>query len=176
MPDKPVYAKETPDRGWGLFAARDFAAGEFITKFEGPRVHIESMEGIPQEVWDHLLNVGPVDYVMPREPEVRTNHSCDPNAGLIDEVSLAPDRSPPSVGVAAPASQSPEIRPGHTPDLLFAEPQKLHPRRADHRDAHQHPVAHEAHGQCHPEGTPPVERILRRRAHTALIHGGVNLS
>ncbi len=86
---KPVYAKETPDRGWGVFAGRDFAAGEFITKFDGPRVHIESMEGIPQEVWDHLLNVGPVDYVIPREPEVRTNHSCDPNVGLVDEVSLA---------------------------------------------------------------------------------------
>jgi uncharacterized protein len=86
---KSVYSKETPGRGLGLFAAKNFQCGEIITRFEGPQVHIESMDGIPQEVWDHLLNVGVTDYLIPREPEVRTNHSCDPNAGLADDVSLA---------------------------------------------------------------------------------------
>lgn len=84
----PVYLKETPDRGYGVFAARDFSAGEIITEFTGPRVRIEQMEGIPQEVWDHLLNVGKDDYLIPREPEARTNHSCDPNAGIVNDVFL----------------------------------------------------------------------------------------
>jgi uncharacterized protein len=88
----PVYAKETPDRGWGLFAGRHFAEGEVVTKFDGPRVRIECMEGIPAEVWDHLLNVGPVDYMIPREPEARTNHSCDPNTGLLDDIYLVARR------------------------------------------------------------------------------------
>lgn len=89
----PVYSKETPDRGWGLFAARRFNAGEVVTRFDGPRVHIESMKGIPSEVWDHLLNVGPVDYLIPREPEARTNHSCDPNTGLVDDIVLVAMRA-----------------------------------------------------------------------------------
>lgn len=50
MMNAPVHTKETLERGWGLFAARDFAKGEIVTKLDGPRVHIESMDGIPAEV------------------------------------------------------------------------------------------------------------------------------
>lgn len=83
-----IYVKETSDRGSGIFAARNILKNEIITEFKGPRVKIEQVEGIPKEVWDHLLNVGVDEYIIVRDPAARTNHSCDPNAGIKGDVSL----------------------------------------------------------------------------------------
>jgi hypothetical protein len=51
-------------------------------------VKIERLEGIPREVQDHLFNVGVDEYIIAREPGVRTNHSCDPNVGITRDVFL----------------------------------------------------------------------------------------
>ena len=83
-----VYVKEKADMGFGIFAARDISKDEIIIEFKGPRVKIPDMTGIPREVWDHLFNVGVDEYVIAREPAVRTNHSCDPNAGIGRDVFL----------------------------------------------------------------------------------------
>lgn len=83
-----IYIRETPGRGFGVFATRDILRDEIIAEFKGPLVKIETMEGIPQEVWDHLLNVNVDEYLIVREPTARTNHSCDPNAGIIRDVFL----------------------------------------------------------------------------------------
>jgi len=83
-----IYVKETPDRGAGIFAARNIAKDEIITEFEGPKVIIEQAEGIPKEVMDHLLNVSVNEYIIVRNPAARTNHSCDPNAGIKRDVFL----------------------------------------------------------------------------------------
>ena len=83
-----VYVREKPDMGHGIFAVRDIAKDEIIAEFRGPRIKIEDMEGIPHEFWDHLLNVGVCDYIIAREPAVRTNHSCNPNAGIVKDVFL----------------------------------------------------------------------------------------
>jgi len=83
-----IYIKEAANRGSGIFAARDISKDEIITEFNGPFVKIEKMEGIPKEVWDHLLNVGVNEYIIARDPAARTNHSCDPNAGIIRNVFL----------------------------------------------------------------------------------------
>ncbi len=83
-----IYVKETPKRGLGVFAVRDIAKDEIITEFKGPRVKIETLEGIPREVSDHLFNVGMDEYLITKEPAVRTNHSCDPNAGIVKDVLL----------------------------------------------------------------------------------------
>jgi len=88
-----IYIKETPSRGSGVFAIRDILKDEIITEFNGPLIRIEQMEGIPKEVWDHLLNVGANEYIIAREPGVRTNHSCDPNAGIIKDVFLVAMRN-----------------------------------------------------------------------------------
>lgn len=86
--EEVICVKETPNRGVGIFAARDILKDETILEFKGPRIKIENMEGIPREVWDHLLNVGLDEYIIAREPAVRTNHSCDPNAGIVRDVLL----------------------------------------------------------------------------------------
>jgi len=83
-----MYVKETVGKGLGVFATRDILKDEIITEFKGPRVKIEQLEGIPREVQDHLFNVDADEYLITREPGVRTNHSCDPNAGIIRDVLL----------------------------------------------------------------------------------------
>lgn len=83
-----VVVKETPNKGRGIFATRDIRKDEVILEFNGPRVHIERLDGIPREVQDHLFNVGVGEYLIAREPGVYTNHSCDPNAGIVRDVLL----------------------------------------------------------------------------------------
>jgi uncharacterized protein len=83
-----VCVREEADMGCGLFAARDISQDQIIVEFKGPRIKIPDMTGIPREVWDHLLNVGVDEYIIAREPAVRTNHSCDPNAGIVRDVFL----------------------------------------------------------------------------------------
>jgi hypothetical protein len=83
-----VYVKESPDKGRGVYAARVIRKDEVILEFNGPYVKIESLDGIPREVQDHLFNIGPGEYLIVREPGVYTNHSCDPNAGIVRDVLL----------------------------------------------------------------------------------------
>jgi uncharacterized protein len=83
-----IYIKEAQNRGSGVFAARDISKDEIIAEFNGPLVKIEKMEGIPKEVWDHLFNIGVNEYIIARDPAARTNHSCDPNAGIVRNVFL----------------------------------------------------------------------------------------
>jgi len=83
-----VYVKETPKKGFGIFAIRNIRKDEAILEFNGPYIKIENIDGIPREVWDHLFNIGINEYIMAREPGVRTNHSCNPNAGIVRDVFL----------------------------------------------------------------------------------------
>ena len=88
-----IYIKEALNRGSGLFATRDISKDEIIAEFNGPLVKIEKMEGIPKEVWDHLFNVSVDEYIIARDPAARTNHSCDPNAGIVRNVFLVAMRN-----------------------------------------------------------------------------------
>ena len=83
-----VCVKEIPNKGRGIFAARDIQKDEVILEFNGPYVKIERLDGIPREVQDHLFNIGVEEYLIVREPGVYTNHSCDPNAGIVRDVLL----------------------------------------------------------------------------------------
>jgi len=83
-----VYVKESPGKGRGVYAAGDIRKNEVILEFNGPYVKIESLAGIPREVQDHLFNIGLGEYLIVREPGVYTNHSCDPNAGIVRDVLL----------------------------------------------------------------------------------------
>ncbi len=86
--EKLICVKDTPLKGLGIFALRDIRKSEIISTFTGPRVKIERLDDFPPEVVDHLFNVGTDEYLLAREPEVRTNHSCDPNAGIVKDVCL----------------------------------------------------------------------------------------
>jgi len=86
--ERLIYVNKTLEKGLGIFAARDIRKDEIISEFKGPRVKIERLEDLPQEVLEHLFNVGVDEYLVTFEPEVRTNHSCNPNAGIINDVQL----------------------------------------------------------------------------------------
>lgn len=71
------------DIGSGLFAARLIRAGETILPLHGPRYHRndpihDSDRGA------NLLQTGYRTYVLLGPPAVFANHSCDPNAGVMD--------------------------------------------------------------------------------------------
>lgn len=83
-----VSVHGTGNTGLGIFANRDIKKDETITEFTGPVVTIPEFNGIPGEVVEHLFNIGPHKYIIAREPAVRTNHSCEPNAGIIKDVFL----------------------------------------------------------------------------------------
>ena len=83
-----ICVKRTSEMGSGVFATRDIRKDELIAEFRGPRIKIPDMTGIPGEVWSHFFNVGVDEYIIAREPGVRTNHSCDPNAGITRDIFL----------------------------------------------------------------------------------------
>jgi len=83
-----VTVQRTSNRGLGIFAIRDIQKDEYITEFSGPVVTIPKFDGFPDEVINHLFNIGIDKYIMAREPAVRTNHSCEPNAGIVGDVFL----------------------------------------------------------------------------------------
>ena len=71
------------DVGAGLFATRPIRAGEIILPLRGARygrddpIH-DSERGA------NLLQTGYRTYVLLEPPAVYANHSCDPNAGVVD--------------------------------------------------------------------------------------------
>lgn len=83
-----VNVQNTGSKGLGIFAIRDIKKDEVITEFTGPVVTIPDFDGFPDEVINHLFNIGVDKYIMAREPAVRTNHSCEPNAGIVSDIFL----------------------------------------------------------------------------------------
>lgn len=67
--------------GRGLFADRNFRAGERILIFTGSRFNRADPihDG---EDGAYLLQTGPRSYILPDFPAVFINHSCNPNAGV----------------------------------------------------------------------------------------------
>jgi len=80
MPD--VYVSESGIHGSGVFAARDFAAGETVLVLDDSRVVDEEHPLRPElgeyEYHCDYLEGGKV--VLQRSPERQVNSSCDPNA------------------------------------------------------------------------------------------------
>ena len=73
--------------GRGVFAARPFLAGEVILAFSGPRIGLA--EALAKgDVEFNVLQIGDAEYQDIETPGVLANHSCEPNAGIKDDVSL----------------------------------------------------------------------------------------
>lgn len=69
-----VYIREVgPQHGRGVFAARDFEAGEVLFRATGRAVDHQTEHSI-QIGWDLHVDVDP--------PARYLNHACDPNAGV----------------------------------------------------------------------------------------------
>jgi len=73
--------------GVGVFASRDIPKNGFILRFRGKRISGE--EALRKgEREGEVLQVGEDEYIDPVEPGRSTNHSCEPNAGIRDDVTL----------------------------------------------------------------------------------------
>jgi hypothetical protein len=69
--------------GRGVFAARPIRRGETILRYRGPR--FDRTDPIHHtERAAMLLQTGARTYILPDSPAVLVNHSCAPNAGLVD--------------------------------------------------------------------------------------------
>lgn len=71
--------------GQGLFAGRNFAQGEPLFRFTGPRIGLA--DAIAKGASEgNVLQIGPTTYIDLQPPSVFANHSCDPNAGIRDAI------------------------------------------------------------------------------------------
>lgn len=73
--------------GRGLFAARSFKDGERILRFCGPEIDFATVlnKGAAQA---NPLQIGFNRYIDLAPPGVFANHSCNPNAGIVDDIWL----------------------------------------------------------------------------------------
>ncbi|MBI3554013.1 MAG: SET domain-containing protein-lysine N-methyltransferase [Elusimicrobia bacterium] len=87
---RPVYLSESR-HGRGTFAGRPFLPGDAILNFTGK---ILTSEQAKDPRFEHYcLQIG-IDRQLYVDPPARyVNHSCDPNAGLKDAVTLAAIRA-----------------------------------------------------------------------------------
>lgn len=84
MTDQAAVYVANCELGRGVFAARPFAAGEFILRFTGPRISVETFcERDEPEA--NPLQIGATEYIDLEPPGVLANHSCEPNAGIKDD-------------------------------------------------------------------------------------------
>jgi hypothetical protein len=67
--------------GKGLFAKQDISLGSTIISIKGEKITFnESVELGDDE--SYCLQVGIDKYIIPEEPFIYSNHSCDPNSGI----------------------------------------------------------------------------------------------
>ncbi|NIP30214.1 MAG: SET domain-containing protein-lysine N-methyltransferase [Candidatus Dadabacteria bacterium] len=73
--------------GRGVFASKDFLPGDSILVFKGRR--IDKDDPIHKTLFgSNMLQTGYKTYIMPESPAVFINHSCNPNAGIINNRKL----------------------------------------------------------------------------------------
>lgn len=73
--------------GKGLFATETIQEGELIFFVNGRIVTYEEGLRLPCG-GDHSVQIGPDLYVDPQYPSKYINHSCEPNAGIRDDLSV----------------------------------------------------------------------------------------
>lgn len=83
--------------GKGLFSKRDIKKGESILKFEGSKINVKNTLGKPENEVSYPLQFRAAYYVNPSAranyiniaaPGAMANHSCDPNAGIREDLFL----------------------------------------------------------------------------------------
>ena len=81
-----VYVADC-ELGRGLFAARDFAAGEKILLLNGRTISFTESVAMCEKQ-SNPVQIAAADYVDIEPPGVFTNHSCEPNAGIANSLEL----------------------------------------------------------------------------------------
>src|ERR1043166_8025649 len=77
----------TCDLGRGLFAGRNYAPGDEILRFKGPIIPLAEVQAKGKDQ-SNPIQVGNAEYIDIEPPGVFANHSCEPNAGITNNVDL----------------------------------------------------------------------------------------
>ena len=87
-----VEIKDVKDKGKGIFALKDFKKGEFILEITGEIIETETPEDYPEKIREHWGPLGregkKYRFIKPESPWMYMNHSCDSNAGIINDRKL----------------------------------------------------------------------------------------
>ncbi len=70
--------------GRGLFASQPLQPGQPILAFTGPVLDHAEILGLGEDQ-AYALQIGPDEYLDTMPPGRYTNHSCDPNAGIVND-------------------------------------------------------------------------------------------
>jgi len=91
-----VEIKDVEGKGKGIFALKDFKEGEFILEITGEVIETEHPEEYPEEITEHWAPLGKEGnkyrFIKPESPWMYMNHSCDSNAGIINDRKLVAAR------------------------------------------------------------------------------------
>lgn len=83
-----VCVKMTTDKGAGVFAKENIKKGEIILRRVGRIMQVENISKTPKYIQSHWFPISKDKYLMSDPPAKYLNHSCDPNAGIINDKDL----------------------------------------------------------------------------------------
>ncbi len=87
-----VEIRDVKDKGKGIFALRNFKNGEHILDITGEVIETENPENYPEKITEHWGPLGKKGnkyrFIKPESPWMYMNHSCDSNAGIINDRKL----------------------------------------------------------------------------------------
>jgi len=87
---EPIYVSKSRF-GKGVFASRDIKKGELICVMRGKKITTKQLQLVTDQGRNILtdpLQIGKDKYLSLDKPYLYLNHSCQPNAGLKDNVNL----------------------------------------------------------------------------------------
>ncbi len=87
-----VEVKDIGKKGKGIFALKNFKRNEKILYITGKVIETENPSSYPYEIREHWGPLGrkgkKFQFILPESPWMYMNHSCDSNAGLINDRQL----------------------------------------------------------------------------------------
>jgi hypothetical protein len=91
-----VEIRNTKNKGKAIFASKDFQKGEHILDITGEIIETENPQDYPEEIREHWGPLGKKGdkfrFIKPESPWKYMNHSCDSNAGIINDRKLIASR------------------------------------------------------------------------------------
>jgi len=87
-----VEVRKVRGKGKGIFALRDIKKGEHILNITGNIIETENPSDYPEEITEHWGPLGKKGnkyrFIKPKSPWMYMNHSCNSNAGIINDRKL----------------------------------------------------------------------------------------
>ncbi len=93
--DEFVEVRKSRIHGKGIFTLKSFKKGERITKIDGPHHELVDEQSTEQP-FENWVGYGMNEWVEPANKTIFTNHSCNPTAGLDNELYLVALRDIPA--------------------------------------------------------------------------------